>query len=158
MTFNSAKYFGRVEKIPTPSFYYPMKSNEEIIVNIDSGKDIIIKFRYMGEPNEEGFREVFFQINGQTRNIVIKDNSVKSLKVARLKVNGPKDIGSPLQGSLLKILVKEGESIDKDTPLFTIEAMKMETTVCANEKGIVGAILLKEKSMIEQDDCIIQLQ
>jgi len=152
------KYFGRVEKLPTPSFYYPMKANEEIIVNLDSGKNIIVKFRYMGEPNEEGFRDAFFQINGQTRNIVVKDLSVKSTKVARVKISGPNDIGSPLQGSLLKILVHEGEEIEKDSPLFVIEAMKMETTVCATKKGVVSKLLLKEKSMVEQDDCILQLQ
>ncbi|MBP9849697.1 MAG: pyruvate carboxylase, partial [Flavobacterium sp.] len=151
------KYFGRVEKLPTPSFYYPMKPNEEIIVNLDSGKNIIVKFRYMGEPNEEGFREVFFQINGQTRNIVVKDLSVKSTKVARVKISGPNDIGSPLQGSLLKILVHEGEEIEKDTPLFIIEAMKMETTVCATKKGVIAKLVLKEKSIVEQDDCILQL-
>jgi pyruvate carboxylase len=152
------KYFGRVEKLPTPSFYYPMKPNEEIIVNIDSGKNILVKFRYMGEPNEDGFREVFFQINGQTRNIVVKDKAVKSLKAAHVKISGPNDVGAPLQGSLLKILVKEGEEVEKDTPLFVIEAMKMETTVCTSKKGVVSKILLNEKSMVEQDDCIIQLQ
>ncbi|RXR20958.1 pyruvate carboxylase [Flavobacterium amnicola] len=155
--YSFRKYFGRVEKLPTPSFYYPMKPNEEIIVNLDSGKNIIVKFRYMGEPNEEGFREVFFQINGQTRNIVVKDRSVKSTKVARVKISGPNDIGSPLQGSLLKILVNEGEEIEKDTPLFVIEAMKMETTVCATKKGVIAKLVLKEKSIVEQDDCILQL-
>jgi pyruvate carboxylase len=156
--YNFRKYFGRVEKLPTPSFYYPLVPNEEIIVKLDLGKNIIVKLRYVGEPNEEGFREVFFQINGQTRNVLVKDNSVKSVKVTNAKVNGSNDIGAPLQGSLLKILVTEGEKIEKDTPLFIIEAMKMETTICAPKAGTVAKVVLKEKSMIEQGDCVIQLQ
>jgi pyruvate carboxylase len=152
------KYFGGVEKLPTPSFYYPLQPNEEIIVNLDKGKNIIIKFRYMGAPNEDGFREVFFQINGQTRNVLVKDNAIKTSKAEHIKCKGPNDIGAPLQGSLLKILVQEGEEIVKDTPLFIIEAMKMETTICAPKSGKVTAILLKEKSMIEQDDCVIQIE
>lgn len=156
--YNFRKHFGRVEKLPTKSFYYPLKPNEEIIVNLDLGKNIIIKLRYMGEPNEDGFREVFFQMNGQTRNVLVKDNAVKSVKVTNAKASGPNDIGAPLQGSLLKILVAEGDKIEKDTPLFIIEAMKMETTICAPKAGTIYKVVLKEKAMIEQDDCVIQLQ
>lgn len=156
--YNFRKHFGRVEKLPTPSFYYPLKQNEEIIVNLDKGKTLIIKFRYMGEPNIDGFREVFFQINGQTRNILVKDNSIKSARVTNTKIAGPNDVGAPLQGSLLKVLVKEGDEIEKDEPLFIIEAMKMETTICAPRNGVVAKVLLPEKAMIEQDDCVIQLQ
>lgn len=151
------QYFGKVEKLPTPSFYYPMKTNEELIVNLDLGKNMLIKFHHMSEPNEDGFREVNFQINGQMRNIVIKDQSVKSVKEANAKVAGANDIGAPLQGRLMKLMVTENEEVEKDTPLFVIEAMKMETTICANKKGIVSKILLKENSMIEQDDCVLQI-
>ncbi|MGX7667874.1 pyruvate carboxylase [Flavobacterium pedocola] len=152
------KYFGKVEKLPTPYFFYPMKTNEEVIVNLDLGKNMLINFRYMSEPNEEGFREVYFQINGQTRNIVIKDNAIKSTKEAHVKIAGPNDIGAPLQGRLLKVMVNESEEIEKDTPLFIIEAMKMETTICAPKKGKVTRVVLKENAMVEQDDCIIQIQ
>lgn len=152
------KYFGKVEKLPTPSFYFPMKTNEELIVNLDLGKNMLINFRYMSEPNEDGFREVYFQINGQTRNIVIKDNSIQSVKQANAKVSGADDIGAPLQGRLVKVLVKENEEVEKDTPLFVIEAMKMETTICAPKNGKVTTIVLKQNSMIEQDDCVMQIQ
>ncbi|ESU30023.1 pyruvate carboxylase [Flavobacterium limnosediminis JC2902] len=152
------KYFGNIEKLPTPYFYYPLKTNEELIVNLDSGKNMLIDFRYMSEPNEDGFREVYFQINGQTRNIVIKDNSVKSVREANAKVSGSDDIGAPLQGRLVKILVTENEEVEKDKPLFVIEAMKMETTICAPKNGKVAKIILKQNSMIEQDDCVMQIQ
>lgn len=151
------KHFGRVEVLPTPMFYYPMKSNEETLVNIDSGKNLLIKFRHMGEANEEGFREVFFQINGQTRNIIVKDNAVQSTKVSHAKIIGANDIGAPLQGKLVTILVSEGDKVEKDSPLFVIEAMKMETSICANKSGIVKRVVLKENSMVEQDDCVLIL-
>ena len=149
------KHFGRVEVLPTPMFYYPMKTNEEMLVNIDSGKNLLIKFRHMGDANEEGFREVFFQINGQTRNIIIKDNAVQSTKISHAKIVGANDIGAPLQGKLVTILVHEGDKVEKDSPLFVIEAMKMETTICANKSGVVKRVVLKENSMVEQDDCVM---
>ena len=152
------KHFGRVEVLPTPMFYYPMKTNEEMLVNIDSGKNLLIKFRHMGEANEEGFREVFFQINGQTRNIIVKDNSVQSTKISHAKIVGANDIGAPLQGKLVTILVNEGDVVEKDSPLFVIEAMKMETSICANKSGTVKRVILKENSMVEQDDCVLILE
>jgi len=147
-----------VEKLPTPSFYFPMKTNEEILVNLEDGKNLLVRFRYMGEPNDEGFREIFFQINGQTRNIVVKDNSIQSTKIAHAKINGPNDIGAPLQGKLVKIMVLEGDEIVKGQPLFVIEAMKMESTINSPLTGTIQKVLLHENSMVEQDDCVIVIK
>jgi len=152
------KHFGHVEKLPTPSFYFPMKPNEEILVNLEDGKNLLVRFRYMGEPNDEGFREIFFQINGQTRNIVVKDNSIQSTKIAHAKINGPNDVGAPLQGKLVKIMVLEGDEIVKGQPLFVIEAMKMESTINSPLSGTIQKILLHENSMVEQDDCVIVIK
>ncbi len=154
-TFN--KYFGKVESLPTPAFYYPLKSNEEIIVNLESGKNLLIRFRYMGEPNEDGFREVYFQINGQTRNVLIKDNKIKIDKVSNVKVSSDNEVGAPLQGKLVDIKVKEGDKIIKGTPLFVIEAMKMESTINSTVEGVVQKIYIKNNSMVEQDDCLLSV-
>jgi len=155
--YNFKKYFGSVECLPTPAFYYPLKPNEEIMVNLESGKNLLIRLRYMGEPNEEGMREVFFQINGQTRNVLIKDNSAKIQKVSNVKANGPNEVGAPLQGKLVEIKVKEGDVIKKGQPLFVIEAMKMESTINSNVDGIVKKIYLKLNTMVEQDDCLLSM-
>lgn len=151
------KHFGYVECLPTPSFYFPMKPNEEIMVNLESGKNLLIRFRYMGEANEDGMREVFFQINGQTRNILIKDNTIKVQKVSNIKISGPNDIGAPLQGKLVEIKVKEGDVIKKGQPLFVIEAMKMESTINSNLDGVVKKVYLKQNAMVEQDDCLLSV-
>jgi pyruvate carboxylase len=153
--YHFKKHFGYVECLPTPSFYIPMKPNEEIMVNLESGKNLLIRFRYMGEPNEDGMREVFFQINGQTRNILIKDNTIKVQKVSNIKISGPNDIGAPLQGKLVEIKVKEGDMIKKGQPLFVIEAMKMESTINSNLDGVVKKVYLKQNAMVEQDDCLL---
>jgi pyruvate carboxylase len=152
------KHFGDVEKLPTPNFYFPMKPNEEILVNLEEGKNLLIRFRYMGEPNDEGFREIFFQINGQTRNILIRDNSIKSTKVSHAKVNSSNDIGAPLQGKLVKIMIEQGDKIIKGQQLFVIEAMKMESTINSPLNGTVQKILLQENTMVEQDDCIVVIK
>ncbi len=152
------KHFGFVEKLPTPSFYYPMKPNEEILVNLEEGKNLLIRFRHMGEPNDEGFREVFFQINGQTRNIMVKDNAIKSSKAAHKKVTSETEIGAPLQGKLVKVTANVGDEVQKGQALFVIEAMKMESTINAPYSGKVEKVYLQQNSMVEQDDCILDIK
>lgn len=151
------KYFGDVEHLPTPSFYYPMKPNEEIMVSLRPGKNLLIRFKYMSEPNEDGMREVFFQFNGQTRNLLIKDNNIKVSKASNYKVTSANEIGAPLLGKLIKVFVKEGEKVTKNQPLFAIEAMKMESTIVAPHESVIKKVYLTENILVEQDDCVVSL-
>jgi pyruvate carboxylase len=151
------KYFGDVHYLPTPAFYYPMKPNEEIIVTIEPGKNLLVRFRYVGEPNEDGMRDVYFQINGQTRHVSVRDTNIKIQKADHYKAKAANEIGAPLQGKLISILVKEGEEVRKNQPLFVIEAMKMESTITAPTDGKVSKLYLTEGVMVEQDDCVVSL-
>ncbi len=149
------KNFGDIWMLPTPSFYYPMKPNEEIIVGIEPGKNLLIRFMYMSEPNEDGMRDVFFKINGQTRSVQVRDRTIKVQKLEHYKANNDKEIGAPLQGKLIKVYVNEGDKVSKNQPLFVIEAMKMESTITAPKAGEVKKVHLKEGVMVEQDDCVV---
>ena len=150
--------FNAVQHLPTLPFFYGLKPNEETIVEIANGKSILIRYIGSSAPDEEGIRHVTFEMNGQTRSVKIKDQTVKSEKVVHQKANGPLEIGAPLQGSLSAILVKEGDAVTPNTPLFIIEAMKMESTITAPAAGLVKKIHLAEKTMVGQDDLIIELE
>ena len=89
------------------------KPNEEIMVEIDKGKTLLIKLLNVGEPNLEGIRQIVFQLNGQHRTIRVKDNNIESSVVENRKANGELEIGSPLQGKLFQILVKKGDKVKK---------------------------------------------
>ena len=153
----SLKY-GTVRHLPTPAFFYGLKPNEETLVGIESGKNLLVQFLSKSEPNEAGMREVAFRLNGQTRTILVKDKSIQSEITIHPKAQKENEIGAPLQGSLSKILVKEGQKIEVNTPLFIIEAMKMESTITSPMKGKVRKIHIAEKSMLEQDDMVIELE
>jgi pyruvate carboxylase len=150
--------YGEVRNLPSTSFFFGLKPNEEIIVSLDPGKNILIKFLNITEPDEQGVRLVFFQLNGQTRSIPVQDRSIKTEKAAHRKAKGDKEIGAPLQGSLSKILVEEGQEIEENAPLFIIEAMKMESTITATTAGKVKFIHLKEKTLVEQDDLVVEFE
>jgi len=156
---NHVKY-GNVFNLPTKNFFYGMQPGEEIVVELDRGKTLLITFVSFGEIDDDGFRTVFFKVNGQTRTVLIRDESIKVEKVQHQKIdkNNEKHIGAPLQGSLTEILVKKGDKVAKNQALFVIEAMKMETTVTANASGKVEEVLLQPGVMVFADDMIIRLE
>ena len=144
--------------VPTPAFFYGMKNNEEILIEIGKGKTLIVRLLYVGDADESGMRTVYFRLNGQTRAIEVKDTKTKITKHSNTKISdNTKHVGAPMQGMLSKIFVKEGEAIKKNQPLFTIEAMKMETTITSTRDFTVTKIVLKEKTLVEQDDLVIEV-
>ena len=151
--------YGWVRNLPSTAFFYGLKPNEEILVEITRGKNLLIQYLNATEPNERGYRSVVYKLNGQTRSVEIFDESVKATVERNRKVDNPDtQIGAPLQGSLAKILVKEGDKINQNTPLFIIEAMKMESTITSPRDGVIQNIFLPEKRMVEQDDLVLELK
>lgn len=154
------KLYGNVALIPTKDFFFGMKLQEETLVTLEPGKTIIVKLLSVSIPNDEGLRTVFFKVNGENRFVEVFDTSLNIIKEENVKSN-PEDtneIGAPLQGSLYKVLVKKGETIKENDPLFVIEAMKMETTVTAHKPGKIKSVCLKDGSMVKQDDLILTIE
>ncbi|MCX6219349.1 pyruvate carboxylase [Spirosoma sp.] len=149
--------YGNVSIIPTPAFFYGLKENEEILINIEEGKNILVRLLFKSEPDEFGMRTITFELNGQSRQVQVRDRASKVEKAINAKASKPGDVGAPLQGRLTRILVKEGDVVKKNQPLFVIEAMKMESIVAAQKEGKVAKVVLKEATTVEQDDCVIEL-
>ncbi len=158
--YNHHVQYGNVVNIPSKNFFYGMEVGEEIIVELDRGKNVLVSLMLKGEPDEAGNVSIFFKINGQLRNVMVKDTSVKVTKIENVKAdsNAPNQIGAPLQGLLSNVLVKKGQEIKKNQPLFIIEAMKMETTVTAIEEGVVERIQLEGGSLVNPDDLVLVLK
>jgi pyruvate carboxylase len=157
--YQKKKEYGEVWHIPTLNFFYGLKNDEEVLIEIAKGKSILVRLLTCSEPDEEGKRKVFMRLNGQTRIIEILDKSVKSLVRENQKAekNNTKHIGAPLQGKLSQILVQEGDTVKRNQPLFVIEAMKMETTIAATEEGSVGAVVLRPGSMVKTEDLVLTM-
>ena len=149
--------YGDVSRVPTPVFFFGLKEGEETIITIARGKTIIIRLQSIGPVNDEGMRTVFFALNGQTRNLEVRDRHVEVKTVHNQKADraNPKQIGAPLQGMLSKVLVEAGQQVAKNTPLFVIEAMKMETTITAPDDLTVGTLALGEGARVQADDLVL---
>ncbi|WP_143310835.1 pyruvate carboxylase [Chitinophaga vietnamensis] len=157
--YHHAMTFGNVEAIPTPAFFYGLKPGEEILITLSKGKTIIVKLVYILPADESGMRTVVFELNGYARRVQIRDRAVTNLKPLNRKVEDPgKEIGAPLQGKLSRLMIRPGDQVKANMPLFIIEAMKMETTVTATRNAIVKAVHLKEGSMVQQDDLVVEME
>lgn len=150
--------YGAVWHLPTKAFFFGLKQNEECFVEIGKGKHIIIKMLYIAEAEDTGMRKVYFELNGQTRVIDVRDQNLKAAKPTNRKVDGEHQVGAPLQGRIAEVKVKVGDKVKENQPLFVIEAMKMETTVSSPESGTVKAVYLAGGSMVEQDDLVVELE
>ena len=154
------KKYGNIALVPTKNFFYGMTLGEEILIELEPGKTVIIKLLSIGIPDNAGMRTVFFKVNGENRFVDILDTSLNLKLEVNTKID-PTDtnqIGAPLQGSLYKVMVKKGQEIKENDPLFIIEAMKMETTVTAFKAGKVKSVSLKDGAMVKQDDLIVTIE
>ncbi len=150
--------FGNISVLPTTAFFYGLKQREEVTVELGKGKVIIIKMLYCSPPDAGGIRTVTFDLNGQTRSITIRDESVVSTQKVNRKAVEENEVGTPILGRLASITVKEGQTIEKDVPLFVIEAMKMESTITAPFAGTIKKIHLDVGEILEQSDLVIEFE
>lgn len=149
--------YGNVHYLPTPAFFYGMRQGEEILVKLQRGKTISIRYVYRSKPDENGNCKVTFELNGQTRSVQIRDESAAPKRQANRKAAAANEIGSPLMGRLSSVLVEAGSKVQKDSPIFVIEAMKMETTITAPADGEVKAVHLHAGTLVAQGDLVVEL-
>jgi pyruvate carboxylase len=148
--------FGDIDYLPTPAFFYGMQQGEEILVKLQRGKTISIRYIYRSKPDDNGNCKVTFELNGQTRSVQIPDASATRKTTAHRKAVEANEVGSPLMGRLASIQVTAGDYVEKDQPLFVIEAMKMETTITAPVRGEVKAVHLQAGALVEQGDLVVE--
>lgn len=151
--------FADVTMLDTPTFFKGMRLGETINVEIEKGKILIIRLDEIGEPDIEGNRTLFFNLNGQRREIVVKDSSIKSAVQTKRKAEptNKEQIGATMPGSVLQILVKKGDRVKQGDTLMVTEAMKMETAIEARFDGEIKHIYVAEGEAIAQDDLLIEI-
>ncbi|MBI2805821.1 MAG: pyruvate carboxylase [Planctomycetes bacterium] len=156
---HEAKY-SDVSVLPTPVFFYGMEKGDEISADIEEGKTLIIKFLTVGDPHLDGRRLVFFELNGQPREVSVVDQSLDSdLRThPKAEPGNPKHVGAPMPGLVVRINVAGGEEIAAGQKLVTMEAMKMETTVYAEQAGKIAEVLVKPHMQIESGDLMIRFE
>lgn len=146
--------------LDTPTFFYGMRVGESLEVNIEKGKTLMIRLDEIGQADDEGFRILYYNLNGQRREIKVKDQSIQVTTVKKKKAEptDPYQIGASMPGSILSVLVKKGETVEKGHVLLVTEAMKMETSLKAPVAGVIEKIYVKPGEIIEAQDLLIKIK
>ena len=152
--------YGHARVLPTPAFFYGLKPGEEISVEIQEGKILIIKLIYVSEPDKEGLRTLTFELNGRARECVIADKSIKSEVKRRTKADSADkmQIGAPIPAMVSAVTATVGHKVKKGEKLIILEAMKMQTTVYALTDGIIDQVEVQAGDQVESKDLLVKLR
>lgn len=152
--------YGDLSLLDTPTFFFGMRNGETVEIEIDTGKRLIIKLETISEPDENGYRTIYYVMNGQARRISIKDENIKTntnLKPKADKSN-PSHIGAQMPGSVTEVKVTVGEEVKVNQPLLITEAMKMETTIQAPFNGTIKQVTVVNGDAIATGDLLIEIE
>ena len=157
---NHQKLYSDTSMLPTPVFFYGQETGEELNAEIEEGKMLIVKFLTISEPHADGTRTVFFELNGQPREVSVIDKSLEASAARNVQAdpNNPKHIGASMPGMVVTVGVKVGDKVKPGQKLLTLEAMKMETNVTSDVKGTVESVLVKPGSRVETGDLLLAMQ
>jgi pyruvate carboxylase len=148
-----------VSILDTPTFFYGMELDQEIAVDLEPGKTLVIKLCAIGEAGDDGQRTVFFELNGQGRQVEVRDRSLAAAADSRRVADrgDPKQIGAPMPGTVIGVHCKVGDAVDEGDPLLTLEAMKMETVLRAPTKGKVEELVANVATKVLAQDLLVVL-
>jgi pyruvate carboxylase len=153
--------FGEVSGLPSPAFFYGLSIGEEIEVQIDHGKLLFIKLIGIGEADDEGRRNVFYELNGMPRESQVLDKSLapkNAVTKAKGDAKDPLQVVAPMPGMVTDLAVGVGTRVKVGDPIISLEAMKMLTTISANIDGTVTEILVKKGDSVSTDDLLARLE
>ncbi|MER8919969.1 pyruvate carboxylase [Mesorhizobium sp. M0802] len=150
--------YGPVSVLPTPTYFYGMKSEDEIFLDIEKGKTLVVRCLAIGDVDEKGMVTVFFELNGQPRRVRVPDRAHgASAAKARRKAEPGNEahVGAPMPGVVSALSVAAGQAVKAGDVLLSIEAMKMETALHAERDGTVAEVLVKAGDQIDAKDLLI---
>jgi pyruvate carboxylase len=150
---------GEFSMLDTPIFLYGMEPEEERLVQLEEGKTLVVRFMLQGPADEQGMRRMYFMLNGQPRELHVRDRSVKLAQPTRAKASrdAAGEIGAPMPGKVIGVAAKAGEQVKRGQVLLTLEAMKMETSVTASEDGTLEEILVKIGDQVAPGDLLARV-
>ncbi len=157
---NHRRRYGPVEDLPTPVFFYGMEPGQEISVDLETGKTLNIHCVAIGEVDEEGLVKVFFELNGQPRSVRIEDKTALGSVESHPKAEegNVNHVPAPMPGVVASVAVSEGQKVTSGDLLLTIEAMKMETAIHADQNGTVKRLAVQAGSKIDAKDLLIEYE
>jgi pyruvate carboxylase len=149
--------------LPTPAFLYGLQQQEEVAVDIDAGKTLLISLQGQHADGQEGMVKVQFELNGQSRTAAVEQRSAEPASAvgkgrAVADPENPLHVAAPMPGSVVAVSVQPGQRVAAGSTLIALEAMKMETHIAADRDCVIAAVHVKAGDRVAAKDLLIELQ
>ena len=159
----SQKEKGKFRHMGSDIFFHGLTEGEACEIKVREGRELVVRLSTVsGETDEEGYREVNFEVNGHRSTVRIKDNAAKVTGGGNATTyadpDNPAEIGANIPGNIIKVLVAEGDEVEDKQPIAVIEAMKMETNILAGQAGIVEKIHVSQGQQVKAGELIARLK
>jgi pyruvate carboxylase len=158
LKFNAFRQaYADLSVLPTSAFFYGLKSAEEITVDIEHGKTMIVKFLTISDAHPDGTRTLFFELNGQPREVNVRDRSLRVVERSHPKADteNPGHVGAPTAGLISSVAVQANHAVERGAKLLTLEAMKMQSNIYAPINGKVTKLLVTPGQHVEAKDLLV---
>ncbi len=155
-----SKEYGYLMRMGSHVFFNGLALGETNKINIEDGKTLVIKYLGLGDHNDDGTRNVIFELNGTRREVAVVDKNAK-VTGKTIKMADPQDkshVGASIPGMVTKVNVKPGDKVEENQVLAVIEAMKMETSVVARMAGTIDEVLVKEGGNVKAGELLITIK
>jgi pyruvate carboxylase len=151
--------YSDVSVLPTPPFFYGLTSGQEITVDIEPGKTLILKFLTSSDPHPDGTRTLFFELNGQPREVNVRDRALRVVERAHPKADPaePGQVGAPTAGVVSGIAVHTNQTVERGAKLLTLEAMKMQSNIYAAISGRISKLAVTHGQHVEAKDLLVTI-
>lgn len=141
-------------------FFMGLMQGETTQMNIQDGKTLVVKYVGLGDRNDDGSRNVLFELNGVRREISIMDtiseNVAQSVQMA--DPDDLRQVGASIPGMVSKVMAFPGEEVKVNQVIAVIEAMKMETSVVAKTDGIIDKVYIEENQSVKAGELLFTIK
>ncbi len=157
--------YGNLSRMGSDIFFHGLREGETCEIEVAEGRTLIVQLVEIGKVDDEGYRTLNFEINGNRREIKIKDkleinhlSKSNSNVIKMADADNDKEVGAAIPGAVIKVLVKEGDTVKENDSLMIIEAMKMETNITASCDGVVEKLLVNEGEQVKTGQLLVVLK
>ncbi|ALQ31247.1 MULTISPECIES: pyruvate carboxylase [Micrococcaceae] len=155
----SVENYGDLSVLHTRDYLFGLVRGHEHVISLGTGVRLLVKLVSVSEADEKGMRTVVVTLNGQSRQIKVRDESVESTVKSAPKAdpNNAGHVAAPFAGAVT-VNVQVGDLIEAGQSVATIEAMKMEAGITANASGVVTQITLNGTSQVQGGDLLVVIE
>ncbi|MEL4105570.1 pyruvate carboxylase [Oscillospiraceae bacterium WX1] len=158
--FEHSQEHGDIANMNSHVFFEGMEVGETTQITIEDGKTLVIKYLGLGTTNDDGTRNVHFELNGMRRDVAVPDPTVADT-TKHVTLADPEDkaqVGASIPGMVSKINVAVGDTVEENQVLAVIEAMKMETSVVARMAGTVDKVLVNAGQTVKAGELLVEIK